>query len=122
MRVDYNGIIDSEKLNTTILVDTIPDQGQMSSPNGSVQTDAGAEFAINLVNTKESRILIDSYYDANYYLYGHELNMIEHKDYASKKNNGVYHPIIMALNKELTIPSTKEVIPFQSFETGNCIS
>ncbi|KZE68952.1 hypothetical protein AWM68_01395 [Fictibacillus phosphorivorans] len=118
MRIDYNKKIDLENLNTTILVDTISEQGQLSSPDRLVKMDAGAEFAINLVNTKKSRILVDSYYDANYYLYGHELQMIEQKDYASKKNNGIYHPITMVLNKELTIPSTKQVIPFQSFETG----
>ncbi|WP_322741896.1 hypothetical protein [Fictibacillus phosphorivorans] len=105
-------------MNTTILIDTIRNQGQLSSPDGVVKLDAGAEFAINLTNAKNSRILVDSYYDSNYYMYGHELKMIEQKSYADQKNNGIYHPIEMALNKELTIPSTKEVIPFQSFETG----
>ncbi|MBH0170074.1 hypothetical protein [Fictibacillus sp. 18YEL24] len=118
MRLDYNSKVDSESLNTTILIDTIRNQGQLSSPDGVVKLDAGAEFAINLTNVKNSRILVDSYYDSNYYMYGHELKMIEKKSYANQKNNGIYHPIEMALNKELTIPSTKEVIPFQSFETG----
>ncbi|MET3729456.1 hypothetical protein ABID52_003037 [Fictibacillus halophilus] len=118
MRMDYNSKIDLESLNTTILIDTIRNQGQLSSPDGVVKLDAGAEFAINLTNKKNSRILVDSYYDSNYYMYGHELKMIEQKRYANQKNNGIYHPLEMALNKELTIPSTKEVIPFQSFETG----
>ncbi|MFC0238333.1 hypothetical protein [Fictibacillus phosphorivorans] len=118
MRLDYNSRIDRESMNTTILIDTIRNQGQLSSPVGVVKLDAGAEFAINLTNAKNSRILVDSYYDSNYYMYGHELKMIEQKSYADQKNNGIYHPLEMALNKELTIPSTKEVIPFQSFETG----
>lgn len=118
MRIDYGKKMDSEHLNTTILVDSIPDQGQQSSPDNVAKVDAGVDFAINLVNKKKSRMLVDSYYDSHYYLYGHQLNMIEKKDYASKNNNGVYHPILMALNKGLTIPSTKEKIPFQAFETG----
>ncbi|MED1865233.1 hypothetical protein P4V41_17335 [Fictibacillus nanhaiensis] len=118
MRLDYNSKVDSERLNTTILIDTIRNQGQLSTPNGELSTDTGVEFAISLIDPSKSRILVDSYYDSNYYMYGHELKMIEQKRYANQKNNGIYHPIEMALNKELTIPSTKEFIPFQSFETG----
>jgi hypothetical protein len=30
----------------------------------------------------------------------------------------VFHPIRLALFKKLTIPSTKTIIPFESYETG----
>ncbi|MFC0188643.1 hypothetical protein ACFFJY_10120 [Fictibacillus aquaticus] len=118
MRIDYKHPVKKENLQTGILLDTLPGQGQMNSPDGAIHADTGAEFSINLSNDKDSRVLVDSYYDSFYYMYGHELKMIPEKDYASVKNNGVYHPLLMALNKELVIPDTKEVIPFQSFETG----
>lgn len=46
--------------------------------------------------------------------------MIPGASYASTKNNGVYHPIRLTLNRELTIKKGEKVIrlPFESYETG----
>ncbi len=63
-------------------------------------------------------MMVDSYYDPFYYQYGYLLNMIKQEAYTKSKNNGVFHPIRLALNKELTIPSTGQTIPFQDYETG----
>jgi hypothetical protein len=62
--------------------------------------------------------LVDSYYDTFYYQYGKLLKMIPEEPYAQRKDNGVFNPIRLALNKQQTIPSTKKVIPFQDYETG----
>ncbi|KHF29942.1 hypothetical protein LR68_01421 [Anoxybacillus sp. BCO1] len=60
--------------------------------------------------------MVDSYYDSFYYHYGHVLNMIDRLPYANKKNNGVYHPIRLTLNKKLQIKG--KTYPFDFYETG----
>jgi len=121
LRLDYEQPIDLEHINTQLLLDTIDNQGQssISLPNGQMlQTDFGVDFLVNLSNKNDSRILVDSYYDSFYFHYGHLLKMIPQAEYALRKDNGLFHPIRLALNKELTIPSTGEKLPFLSYETG----
>jgi hypothetical protein len=120
-RIDFNEPINREELTTYLLVDTIQDQGQTKIPIGdhqTVQTDFGVDFVAEIGKDEHSRLWIDSYYDTFYFHYGDQLQMIPRIPYASQKDNGVFHPIRLALNKELTIPSTNETIPFQSYETG----
>ncbi|MCT2534889.1 hypothetical protein NC661_03880 [Aquibacillus koreensis] len=110
-------------VNTSILLNTIPDQGQSSMPNVVNLNEQGIDFLVDLNGQENANVLIDSYYDTFYYHYGHVLNMIPQKDYASERNNGVYHPIRLALNKELTIerPDGAEIIPFSAYETGELL-
>ncbi|MBY0123256.1 hypothetical protein [Bacillus sp. S/N-304-OC-R1] len=120
-RLDYEKPVDPNHMNTVLLIDTIRNQGQtkIPLPNGQfIQANFGADFLINLANQNQSSILVDSYYDTFYFHYGQLLKMIPTQDYASRKNNGIFHPIRLALNKELTIPSTGEKLPFISYETG----
>ncbi|WP_066068167.1 hypothetical protein [Neobacillus soli] len=117
----YNRPVDFQKQAAYLFFDTIGNQGQTNIPltdKMKVNTDFGVDFLIKLTGPKDSRIIVDSYYDTFYYQYAKLLHMIKEEPYASKKNNGVFHPIRLALNKELTIPSTKKVIPFQAYETG----
>jgi hypothetical protein len=104
-----------------VLLDTIEGQGQNNiklSKNSIVQTDLGVDFLINLLGPKDSNIMVDSYYDTFYYQYAHLLHMVKKESYANQKNNGVFHPIRLALNKELRIPSTNTLVPFEDYETG----
>lgn len=104
-----------------LLLDTIGEQGQNTihlSKDTLLQSDLGVDFLINLSGDENSRIMVDSYYDTYYYLYAHMLNMVKREPYANQKNNGVFHPIRLALNKELTIPSTNTLVPFEGYETG----
>ncbi|WP_436371480.1 hypothetical protein [Cytobacillus sp. BC1816] len=124
IRIDYNHPIDSKNEKTYLLIDTIAGQGQTSIPisqTDKVKTDFGVDFLAEIGGQDHSRLLIDSYYDSFYYHYGHMLNMIPNESYANKKDNGVFHPIRLALNKELTIPSTGETKPFKSYETGKLL-
>ncbi|MED4227573.1 hypothetical protein [Neobacillus cucumis] len=117
----YNQPIDYKKEGTYLLLDTIGNQGQTTIPinqQTKVKTDYGIDFLIKLQGPKDSRILVDSYYDTFYYQYGKNLKMIPVEPYASIKNSGVFNLIRLALNKKQIIPSTKEVIPFQDYETG----
>ncbi|SFA52067.1 hypothetical protein SAMN05216169_10318 [Anoxybacillus pushchinoensis] len=99
-----------------ILFDTIPNQGQstiLDVPN--VRTE-GIDFVLHLRGEKEGRLWIDSYYDSFYYHYGHMLQMIDRLPYVNKKNNGMYHPIRLTLNKKLQING--KTYPFDFYETG----
>ena len=105
-----------------IVLDTIPDQGQHQIPGGSgLVTDAGIDFVIDLRGSDKSRIWVDSYYDSTYYMYGAELNMVPHLDYANKKDNGIFHRMELVLNKALDVPNVNGKtlhLPFESYETG----
>lgn len=117
----YNHPIDFKNEGIYLLLDTIGNQGQTTIPINQqvkINTNYGIDFLIKLQGPNNSRILVDSYYDTFYYQYGKLLKMIPEEPYASQKNNGVFNPIRLALNKKQTIPSTKEVIPFQDYETG----
>lgn len=118
MKIDYHGKIKEQRLNTDILLDTISGQGQSSLPTGGpFKTDPEIDFVIQLRGKEDSRVVVDSHYDNFYYQYGHVLKLIEQNPYASKKNNGKYHPIRLALNKGFKLPNGK-TIPFESYETG----
>ncbi|PGV51875.1 hypothetical protein [Bacillus sp. AFS037270] len=117
----YNQPIDFNSGGTYLLLDTIGNQGQTTisiNQRAKIKTDYGIDFLIKLQGPKDSRILVDSYYDTFYYQYGKRLKMIPEEPYAQRKDNGVFNPIRLALNKQQTIPSTKKVIPFQDYETG----
>jgi len=117
----YNRPVDFRRQGTFLLLDSIKQQGQTQIPlndNIAIKTDFGIDFLVSLTGPENSSIMVDSYYDTFYYQYAHLLKMIDVEQYANQKNNGVFHPIRLALNKELTIPTTKKVIPFASYETG----
>jgi len=119
--LNYNRPVELTNQGVYLLLDTIGNQGQTKiSINNStkIQTDYGIDFFIKLTGPKDSRIMVDSYYDSFYYQYAKLLNMIPEEPYAAQKDNGVFHPIRLALNKQLTIPSTNTTIPFQDYETG----
>ncbi|MEH7117922.1 hypothetical protein V7128_10945 [Neobacillus vireti] len=117
----YNKPVDFKKEGTYLLLDTIQYQGQTTIPinqQTKLKTDYGIDFLIKLQGPKDSRIMVDSYYDPFYYEYGQLLKMIPAEPFASQKDNGVFNPIRLALNKKQMIPSSKAVIPFQDYETG----
>ncbi|MED4455281.1 hypothetical protein [Metabacillus fastidiosus] len=122
VRVDFDPDKWKEQsFNTKILLDTISKQGQSTVPGVNPFQAEGTDFVVQISNKEEdSRVLIDSYYDTFAYHYGEMLKMIPESPYASTRNNGVYHPIRLTLNKELTIKREgKEItIPFESYEAG----
>ncbi|QOR68364.1 hypothetical protein IM538_09795 [Cytobacillus suaedae] len=110
-----------DEMNTYILFDTIPNQGQASIPGLSNLTTEGIDFVLELKGEEQSRLLVDSYYDTFYYHYGNAIPLSERTENVSVKNNGVFHPIHLALNKEVTIRTeTGETVslPFDYYETG----
>jgi hypothetical protein len=117
----YRSPVNFDKNAAYLLLDTIGNQGQTHISLGKetkVDTENGVDFLIKLTGPKDSRIMVDSYYDSFYYQYAAILHMVQSAPYANKKDNGVFNPIRLALTKQLTIPSSKTVIPFQDYETG----
>ena len=128
-RLDY---VDNGKplkwsdVNTMLLLNTIPDQGQHRIPGGSdLKSEEGIDFVIDLKGEHSSRIWVDSYYDTNYFTYGQMLHMMPVQDYAKNKDNGIFHTMQMVLNRPLTIPNVngKSIeLPLESYETGLLLS
>lgn len=114
--------LDWSKTGAMILLDTIPGQGQHRIPGGSgLTTDAGIDFAIDLRGSGKSRIWVDSYYDSTYYMYGADLKMMPQLAYANKKDNGIFHRMLLVLNKPMDIPDVRGktlTLPLDTYETG----
>ena len=119
LRVNYGEKLDINKYTTYLLLDTKRGQGNSNIPNQlDLTSEREIDFIIKVNPKDESRILVDSYYDIFYYQYGHVLDMIPKLKYPNVKGNGTYHPIRLTLNKKQIIPSTKEAISLESYETG----
>lgn len=104
-----------------VLFNTIKDQGQSNIKQLPGLKTQGIDFVAELNGKENSHLWIDSYYDTFYFSYAHKLQMIPTVPYANQKDNGVFHPIRLTLNKELQIKNgsgKEEIIPFESYETG----
>jgi len=138
IRVAFDNLPSAEALHetpTALLLDTTPDRGitSLTTPgngrggddggeNGPdrsrLRSERGIDFVVTLAGRNDARVRIDSQYDLFYYQYGEQLGSIPEKEYASTPDNGVFHPIRLALNRELRIPSQAKTVPFESYETG----
>lgn len=104
-----------------IVFDTVPGQGNTTAtsiPN-TVFTNP-LEFVVEMTNTGQSRITMDTYYDFYNYLYAVEVKppMIPNKMPNPTKDSGDFTTIDFVLNKQLTVPATGELLPFSQYETG----
>ena len=112
----YSYSFDTDTL--LIPIDTISGQGNTKMNSTGAAFDREADFVI-LINGKDnSRILVDSYYDPHYFLYGEQYKMIETEHDITAKNSGRFRPIMLCTGYEMTIPTTNQVIGFDSYETG----
>ncbi|MHC0036867.1 hypothetical protein [Pseudoneobacillus sp. C159] len=119
-KLRFNQPIDWQKDDIYLLLNTISDQGQnkVTLSNGETVETKGVDFMVQIKDEHSANIMVDSYYDPFYFQYGELLKMIRVAPYANKKANGIFHPIRLALNKEMVIPSTKKKYPFTAYETG----
>lgn len=93
-----------------LMLNTKPNSGNTTHLNLPYSTEDGMDFLIILSQSEPSQILVDAYYDFHSFLYAPETIV--------KKDSGLYTPIMLALNKEFTIPATGETSPFEDYETG----
>ena len=104
-----------------LLFNMLENQGQSSIIDSSPLKTEEIDFLLKVKDLQQANFFVDSYYDTYYYMYANKLNMIETKEYANRKENGVFHPIRLTLNKELTITEIDgktTSIPFESYDTG----
>ncbi|MBX0313402.1 hypothetical protein [Planococcus glaciei] len=74
-----------------------------------------ADFHLKINGKEDAQLLVAGDYDSFYYDYAERLKMIP----KSKNNISTeFHPIRLALNKEITRPDTGEILPFSAYETG----
>lgn len=107
-----------DKDTLVIPLDVIDGQGNNFYEGKNLNFDAYADFVILISGKNESRIVVDSYYDAFYYLYGEQYKMLAPIENIRTKNTGRFHQMMMCYGYEMKIPTTGETIPFKSFETG----
>ncbi|PEK99036.1 hypothetical protein [Bacillus sp. AFS017336] len=113
---------DWAKTGVMILLDTIPGQGQHQLPNdNSVKSKNGIDFVIELNGPNNSHVLVDSYYDPFYYEYANLLHYAPIEPNVNKKDNGLYHKVMLGLNRPLVIPNYNGKslnLPLEFYETG----
>lgn len=112
---------DFDKDTLLIPLDTISGQGNFSLKDSGVSFDKAADFLISINGKGNSRIMVDSYYDVFYYLFGEQYAMLPAISDIRTKNSGRFHPIRMCLGYEMTIPPEGTVVPFSDFETGKLV-
>lgn len=120
-RLDYKNMSEEqlEREKTMLVFDTVSGQGSKQlSVEPELKTSSGIDFILNLAGVNQSRLTVQSHYDSFYYQYGEDLELLKKQEYAKDKDNDIFHPIRLALNKELTFPSQNKTLPFDSYETG----
>ncbi len=99
-------------------IDTIAGQGNTRMNETGAVFDREVDFVLWINGRDNSRIVVDAYYDAYYFLYGEQYKMIPTVDDIATKNSGRFNRMMLCTGYEMVIPSTQEVIGFSSYETG----
>ena len=101
-----------------IAIDSLPDQGNSRDINRQLQLARPAEFLLQIHGETDSRLLVDAYYDAFYFLYGVKSKVVDKKSAYHKKNQGRFNPMNLCVSMEIFLPQDKKYVPFRSYETG----
>lgn len=101
-----------------IPLDTIPGQGNFSYPDTNLTFDKAADFVIQIKGKTNTRLLVDTYYDAFYYLYGEQYKMLPALPDVRTRNSGRFVHSYMCYGYEMVIPPTGTTVPFAYYETG----
>ncbi|AZN43290.1 hypothetical protein [Paenibacillus albus] len=121
LRLDYRKL-SKDDIHTSIMFDTVPGQGNTKLPKGvPLANKVGFDFYIDLASASYAETFVDSYYDTFYYDYANLKKLIPIVAGVSTKNNGMYNPIRLVLNKgsRKVLPSGKVLnYPFESYHTG----
>ena len=107
-----------EKDTLLIPIDTISEQGNTKMNDTGTTFDSAADFVLWINGQDNSRIVVDSYYDSFYFLYGDQYAMIPKVSDIATKDSGRFNQMMMCMGYEMTIPGNNQVIPFNSYETG----
>ena len=103
------------------------DVGFGSLPGGSTGADetpgvgfpeGGIQFLLQIGGEGDSRLLVNSAYDQQTWLYGKELDYTPDPVIEEDPQAGVFEPWRLALNRPLVLPESKRKIPFEDYEVG----
>lgn len=101
-----------------IPIDITPNSGNLTYNEYNLDFKQPMDFAILIDGKENSRVKVDAYYDNFYYIYSEKLKLVEENKLYEKKNNGIFNPIFLCLNRSVFLPETKETIPLTKHETG----
>ncbi|MGB4589742.1 MAG: family 2 glycosyl transferase [Clostridiaceae bacterium] len=110
-----------EKDTLLIPIDSIDNQGNATDLDSGLRFEKPADFIIRINGKDNTKILVDSYYDSFYFLYGEKLKMIENHPEYKLKNSGLFNPMLLCLSKEIYLDEDEKTIPFSSYETGKLV-
>lgn len=116
--VDTKNDFDFNKDEILIPIDTVANQGNTKMNSTKTSFSEAADFVIQIKGKKNSRILCDAYYDVFNYFYGYQGRNFAQNDEYAKKNTGIFNKMNMCTGFKITIPSTKQKVPFAYYETG----
>ena len=102
-----------------VAIDSLPAQGNSRDATRRLQFARPAEFLLQIHGEKNSRILVDAYYDAFYFLYGVKAKAVDKKSSFHKKDQGQFNPMNLCVSMELYLPQDRKYVPFRSYETGH---
>ncbi|TBL72448.1 hypothetical protein [Paenibacillus thalictri] len=78
----------------------------------------GQEFVMKLGGGEDSAIYAGSAYDYHTWMYGHQSKMMPWQEAWSHSENGLFLPWRLPVGKPMTLPQTKEQLPFEDVEVG----
>jgi len=109
---------DFEKDELLIPVDILQGQGNLNHSASDAKFQRPADFLIKISGKKDSRILVDAYYDSFNYMYAERLKMIDSNPEYKKSGSGIFNPMYLCLGREIYLPQDKKTVPFSKYETG----
>ncbi|MEQ1620898.1 MAG: hypothetical protein ABL919_05790 [Methylococcales bacterium] len=109
---------DFEKDTLLIPIDTIANQGSSTLGNTAMTFSRDADFLISLHGKDDSRIKVEAYYDAFYFINAIKHDYIEQNPDYELTNTGLFVPMQLTLSRKLFLPEDQLQLPFTSYETG----
>ncbi|MDH7478701.1 MAG: hypothetical protein QHH02_01680, partial [Syntrophomonadaceae bacterium] len=100
--------------------DTLPG-GNTTAPGLPVRFDQGLEFLLSVSGRERAVLRVASAYDQHTFLYGRVLGMIPWTPGWEREDNGVFLPWKLCLSRQLYLPASRQVIPFEEIEVGRLI-
>ncbi|MCZ8513827.1 hypothetical protein O9H85_15565 [Paenibacillus filicis] len=98
--------------------DTINGGSTKADVAPGVTFSGGQEFVMKLSGEKDSAIYVNSAYDYHTWQFGSVQKIMPWQEAWSHPENGLFLPWRLPVSKPLTLPQTKEKIPFQDVEVG----
>lgn len=102
-----------------LMLDTKQTQGNKTINDYHLKTKNALEFIAPLKSANDARLLVDTQYDI-FALYYERFNP-NNVQYHPQQNSGNFTPINYVLSQKLLIPTTKQEVPFDSYETGKLL-